>query len=336
MMGAFLVRSGVLTSVHAFAIDPKRGLLLLVILGIAAGGALALYAWRAPALRDEAAFTPVSREGALFLNNILLAAATAVVLIGTLLPLIRSAIDGAPISVGAPYFNLTFGALAAPLLLVLPAGPLLAWKRGDLAGALRRLWLAALVALAAALATFGLVTPRSLLAACGVALGAWVIAGALAEAAERVRAFRAPWAEVGRRTLGLPRGAWGMTLAHIGIGVFALGAAFETAWRAEGAEALRLGQSMQVAGYTLRLDQVGQEFGPNYVGERALIRVTGADGRLLCIAAPDRKLYAARAQTISGVAICPTALDDLYVVAGDKRVGADGAPAWLIRTQGFQ
>jgi cytochrome c-type biogenesis protein CcmF len=123
-----------------------------------------------------------------------------------------------------------------------------------------------------------------------------------------------------------------MTLAHIGIGVFALGASFETAWRADGAEALRLGQSMHVAGYTLRLDQVGQEFGPNYVGERALIRVTRADGRLLCVAAPDRKLYAARAQTISGVAICPTALDDLYVVAGDKRVGADGAPAWLIRT----
>jgi cytochrome c-type biogenesis protein CcmF len=331
MMGAFLVRSGVLTSVHAFAIDPKRGVLLLGILGVAAGGALALYAWRAPTLRDEAAFTPVSREGALFLNNILLAAATAVVLIGTLLPLIRSAIDGTPISVGAPYFNLTFGALLAPALLALPVGPLLAWKRGDLAGALQRLWLAGLVALAAALATFGLVTPRSLLAACGVALGAWVIFGALAEAAERVRAFRAPWAEIGRRTLGLPRGAWGMTLAHVGIGVFALGASFETAWRAEGAEALRLGQSLRVAGYELRLDQVSQEFGPNYVGERALIRVTGRGGRLLCVAAPDRKLYAARAQTISGVAICPTALDDLYVVAGDKRIGPDGAPAWLIR-----
>ncbi|HEY1751328.1 MAG TPA: heme lyase CcmF/NrfE family subunit [Caulobacteraceae bacterium] len=330
MMGAFLVRSGVLTSVHAFAIDPRRGVLLLGILGIAAGGALALYAWRAPALKDEAAFTPVSREGALFLNNVLLAAATAVVLIGTLLPLIRAAIDGTPISVGAPYFNLTFTALLAPALIALPAGPLLAWKRGDLPAALRRLWLAAVIALAAALATFGLVTPRSLLAACGIALGGWVIFGALAEAADRVKAFRAPWREVGRRAGGLPRGAWGMTLAHIGIGVFALGASFETAWRAEATEVLRLGQSMHLAGFELRLDRVGQVFGPNFEAERAHLRVTDRAGRLICEAAPERRLYAAGGQTISGVAICPRVLDDVYVVEGDRRDAA-GGPGWLIR-----
>jgi cytochrome c-type biogenesis protein CcmF len=331
MMGAFLVRSGVLISVHSFAIDPKRGVLLLEILGAAAGGALALYAWRAPTLRDEAAFTPVSREGALFLNNVLLAAATAVVLIGTLLPLIRSAIDGVPISVGAPYFNLTFTALIAPALIALPVGPLLAWKRGDLPSALRRLWLAALVALAAGLATLGLVTPRSLLAACGIALGGWVIGGALIEAAERVRAFHAPWPEVGRRALGLPRGAWGMTLAHIGIGVFALGAAFETAWRAEAAAALTPGQSLRLGGYELRLDSVGQVFGPNFEAERAHIHVTDDAGRLVCEATPERRLYAAGGQTVSGVAICPSVLDDVYVVSGEARPAANGASAWLIR-----
>jgi cytochrome c-type biogenesis protein CcmF len=331
MMGAFLVRSGVLTSVHAFAIDPKRGVLLLGILGVAAGGALALYAWRAPTLKDEAAFTPVSREGALFLNNVLLAGATAVVLIGTLLPLIRAAIDGTPISVGAPYFNLTFTALVAPALIALPVGPLLAWKRGDLAGALRRLWLAALVALAAGLATLGLVTPRSLLAACGIALGGWVIGGTLIEAGERVRAFRAPWPEVGRRAAGLPRGAWGMTLAHLGIGVFALGAAFETAWRAEATEVLRLGQSMHVAGFQLRLDQVGAVFGPNFEAERAHLHVTNAAGALVCEAAPERRLYAAGGQTVSGVAICPRPLDDVYVVFGDRRDIPGGGAAWLIR-----
>jgi cytochrome c-type biogenesis protein CcmF len=331
MMGAFLVRSGVLTSVHAFAIDPKRGLLLLAILGVAAGAALALYAWRAPTLKDEAAFTPISREGSLFLNNVLFAAATSVVLIGTLLPLIRAAIDGTPISVGPPYFNLTFTALVAPALIVLPAGPLLAWKRGDLVGALQRLWVAALIAAAAAVLALALVRPTDALAACGIGLGAWVIAGALAEAGERVRLFRAPWAEVGRRTAGLPRGAWGMTLAHVGIGVFALGAAFETAWRAEATEAVTLGQSLQVAGYQLRLDQVGQVFGPNFEAEQLKLRVTRPDGTLLCEAAPERRLYAAGGQVVSGVAICPSLLDDMYVVSGERRAAANGAPTFVIR-----
>jgi cytochrome c-type biogenesis protein CcmF len=331
MMGAFLVRSGVLTSVHAFAVDPKRGVLLLGILGLAAGGALGLYAWRAPTLRDEAVFAPISREGALFLNNVLLAAATATVLIGTLLPLIRSAIDGTPISVGAPYFNLTFGALTAPALAVLPAGSLLAWKRGDLLGALQRLWAALAMALAAGLATLALVSPLNALAACGIALGVWVIAGALVEAAERVRAFHAPWPEVGRRVAGLPRGAWGMTLAHIGIGVFALGAAFETAWRSEATEALSAGQTMHLAGFELRLDRVGQAFGPNYEAERVLIHVADAGGRFVCEAAPERRLYAAGGQTLSSVAICPRLLDDLYIVSGDRRETPGGGAAFLVR-----
>ena len=290
MMGAFLVRSGVLTSVHAFAIDPQRGILLLIILGLAAGSAFALYAWRAPSLRDEAVFAPISREGALFVNNIILAAATATVLVGTLLPLIRQALDGTPISVGAPYFNLTFGALLVPALLLLPLGPLMAWKRGDLLGALQRLWVAALIAVAAALLALALVSPRSALAALGVALGVWVVAGALVEAAERVRAFRAPWAEVWRRFVGLPRGAWGMTLAHVGLGVFAMGAAFETAWRAEGAESLSLGQSMHLAAFELRLDQVSNVAGPNYEASRATIRVTD----------PKRRPWSARPRRSAG------------------------------------
>ena len=325
MMGAFLVRSGVLTSVHAFAIDPRRGLLLLGILGVALGGALGLYAWRAPALRDEAAFMAVSREGALFLNNIMLAAATATVLIGTLLPLIRSAIDGVPISVGAPYFNLTFTALVAPALVVLPAGPLLAWKRGDLSGALRRLVAAAAAALLAAVAILALVSPKSVLAAAGIGLGVWVIVGALAEASERVRAFRAPWPEVVRRTFGLPRGAWGMTLAHLGIGLFALGAAFETAWRAEATEALTPGQAMQLAGFSLRLERVGEVFGPNYEAERAIVRIADPAGRFVCEAAPERRIYAVNGQALSHVAICPRGLDDVYVVAGDARAAPNGA-----------
>jgi len=331
MMGAFLVRSGVLTSVHAFALDPRRGMALLAILGVAAGGALALYAWRAPALREEAAFAPVSREGALFLNNVLLAGATSVVLIGTLLPLIRSAIDGTPISVGAPYFNLAFTAMMAPALIALPVGPLLAWKRGDLPLAIRRLGFAAAAAALAAALTFALMAPRSAIAALGALLGVWVIGGSLTEVAERGRAFRAPWPEVGRRLSGLPRGAWGMTLAHLGIGVFALGAAGETAWRSEATEVLRIGQAMRLGAYELRLDQVGQAFGPNFIAERALLTVSDGGGRLVCEARPERRIYAAGGQSVSGVAICPQGLDDVYIVAGDRSSGADGRPALLVR-----
>jgi len=331
MMGAFLVRSGVLTSVHAFAIDPQRGVLLLAILGIAAGAGFALFAWRAPTLRDEAVFAPISREGALFLNNILLAAATATVLIGTLLPLIREAIDGTPISVGAPYFNLTFGALLTPALLLAPVGPFLAWKRGDLRGAVQRLWAAAFVALAAAFLAWALKSPRDALAAAGIGLGAWVVAGALAEAAERVRLGRARVSESARRAMNLPLGAWGMTLAHIGVGLFAMGAATETAWRAEAAQPLSPGQTMRLAGFELRLDRAEEVSGPNYEAQRVVLRVTEASGRFVCEAEPERRVYAAQGQTTSQVAICPGLLDDVYVVTGDARAAADGTDAFLIR-----
>ncbi|MDD3838480.1 MAG: heme lyase CcmF/NrfE family subunit, partial [Phenylobacterium sp.] len=220
MLGAFLVRSGVLTSVHAFAVDPERGVLLLIILGIMAGGGFALFTWRAPSLTPGGVFAPISRESALVLNNILLAAATATVLLGTLFPLIREAATGEAISVGPPYFNLTFTPLMAILLLLLPVGPLLAWKRGDALGAAQRLWAAAGLALAVALAVFALSEPKKAFGAMGMGLGAWLIAGAVAELAERGRAFRVPAAETFRRLANLPRGAWGMTLAHIGLGVF--------------------------------------------------------------------------------------------------------------------
>ncbi|HWE98377.1 MAG TPA: cytochrome c-type biogenesis CcmF C-terminal domain-containing protein, partial [Caulobacteraceae bacterium] len=174
-------------------------------------------------------------------------------------------------------------------------------------------------------------SPANGLAAAGVALGAWVIGGALAEAAERVRAFRAPWPEVGRRLAGLPRGAWGMTLAHLGLGLFAMGAAYETAWRAETTEALTPGHSMRLAGFELRLDQIGPVAGPNYEAQRALVRVTDRSGRLVCEAAPERRVYAAGGQTTSHVAICSRPLDDVYVVVGDQRDAGAGGAAWLIQ-----
>jgi cytochrome c-type biogenesis protein CcmF len=329
MLGAFLVRSGVLTSVHAFAVDPTRGVLLLIILGVTAGAGFALFAWRAPTFGRGGVFAPVSRESALVLNNVLLAAATATVLLGTLYPLIREAATGEAISVGPPYFNLTFTPLMAALLILLPAGPLLAWKRGDAAGVMQRLGLAALVAVVAGGLSLGLISPRHAWGSAGVALALWLIAGALAELVERTRAFKVPAAESLRRLTGLPRGAWGMTLAHLGLGIFVLGACFETSWKAEAAEALPVGGSLDVGGYHLSFDKIGGVDGPNFEAERAVISVTRA-GADICTATPERRFYPAGGQTTSEVFICTRGFSHLYVVLGERRE-APGAPVWLVR-----
>jgi cytochrome c-type biogenesis protein CcmF len=329
MLGGFLVRSGVLTSVHAFAVDPTRGVLLLAILGVTSGAAFALFAWRAPSLSPGGVFAPISRESALVLNNILLAAATATVLLGTLYPLIREAVGGEAISVGPPYFNLTFTPLMAVLAILLPAGPLLAWKRGDAAGVAQRLWAAVLLALAAGLATFALVSPRQAVGAAGVGLGAWLVLGAGAELFERLRAFRVPAAESWRRLAGLPRGAWGMTLAHAGLGIFIMGACFETGWKLEAAETLPIGGSLDVGAYHLTLDRVVQVEGPNYEAERGVIRATRA-GRAVCTPQPERRFYPTGGQFTSEVSICRQGISHLYVVLGERRVGG-GAPVWLVR-----
>jgi cytochrome c-type biogenesis protein CcmF len=330
MLGAFLVRSGVLTSVHAFAVDPKRGVLLLMILGVTAGSGFALFAWRAPKLAQGGLFAPVSRESALVLNNILLAAATATVLLGTLYPLIREAMTGEAISVGPPYFNLTFAPLMAALAIILPAGPLLAWKRGDLQGVGQRLWLAALAALGCGLLTFALVSPKKALGAGGIAIGAWLIAGAAAELVERTRLFRVPARDSWRRLTGLPRGAWGMTLAHLGLGVFVLGACFELGWKAESAETLPVGGALDVGGYHLVLEGVGPVEGPNYDAERGTIRAT-RDGKPVCTGEPERRFYPAGGQTTSEVAICYRGASHLYMVLGERREAPGGAPVWLVR-----
>ena len=243
LMGTFLVRSGVLTSVHAFAVDPRRGVFILAILVVLIGGALALYAWRAPRLKQGGLFAPISREGALVLNNVLLTVACATVFIGTLYPLALESLTGDKISVGPPYFNLTFVPLMVPLLLAMPLGPYLAWKRGDLPGAMQRL-------LAAALAAAALLwSPRlrsiwrgPWLAPFGIALGVWVVAGAVSEWATRVKLFAAGRDEVWRRARGLPRSAYGGTLAHAGIGLTVLGIVATTAWQSERVVAMKPGE----------------------------------------------------------------------------------------------
>jgi len=330
MLGAFLVRSGVLTSVHAFAVDPERGMMLLGILALAAGSAFTLFAWRAPSLKGGGLFAPISREGALVLNNLFLTAAAATVLLGTLYPLIMEAATGATISVGPPYFALTFTPLMVVAFIILPAGPLLAWKRGDLKGAMQRLALAAALALLAALAAWFAFEPKKALAAGGIAVGAWLILGALAEVFERIRLFKTRPAEVWRRARGLPLGAWGMTLAHAGLGVFVLGAVVETAFKVEAASALALGGEVRAGHYAVRLDKVEIVEGPNYLAERGTMTVTPDRGRAQVVTA-ERRFFPAGGQTTTEVGLDFRGLDDVYVVMGERRATPDAAQAWTVR-----
>jgi len=330
MLGAFLVRSGVLTSVHAFAVDPKRGILLLAILGMTAGAGFALFAWRAPKLEPGGLFAPVSREGMLVLNNLFLAVAAATVLVGTLYPLMLEAATGQTISVGPPYFSLTFIPLMAAALLILPAGPLMSWKRGDLKGALQQLTFAAGLAILAAVAVLAMNDWKKAFGALGVGLGVWLICGALSEVAERVRLLRAPGQESWRRLKGLPRGAWGTTLGHIGLGLFVLGACIEGGWKVENSNVLSVGDHLQVGQYQLTLQRTGVVQGPNYLAERGEISAM-RDGRAVCTARPERRFFPAGRQTTTEVGLCFEGLSDLYVVFGERRLSASGNPGWLVR-----
>ena len=210
------MRSGVLTSVHAFANDPTRGVFILLILCIFIGGSLTLFAWRASALKQGGLFAPISREGALVLNNLFLTTACATVFIGTLYPLALEVLTGDKISVGAPFFNLTFAPLFVPLMVAVPFGPMLAWKRGDLLGAAQRLLAAGVAALIAIALVWAWTLGGSTLAPLAIGLAVFVIAGALSDLVERTGLFRMPLAIAARRARGLPRSTWGSAFAHAG------------------------------------------------------------------------------------------------------------------------
>jgi cytochrome c-type biogenesis protein CcmF len=331
MMGTFLVRSGVLTSVHTFASDPERGLFILALLLIAAGGSLGLYALRAPSLRLGGLFAPISREGGLVLNNLLLGTATATVLLGTLYPLVLEAVGAGKVSVGAPYYNLTFVPIMAPLIAVMAAGPMLAWKRGDLAGVLSRLAAAAIATVFVIGATFAL-TGGPVLAVLGVGLAAWLALGTATELAERIRLFRAPPRETLQRLRGLPRAAIGMTVAHGAMAVIVLGITASSAWQSERILAMTPGQSVDIAGYRVTLDRVERVPGPNYLAERATMSVT-RNGVPVTVMHPEKRAYTTPRQTTTEAAIHTTFMADLYAVLGDPAAATpDGsALGWTVR-----
>ncbi len=323
LIGTFLVRSGVLTSVHAFATDPRRGVFILAILMAFIGGALALYAWRAPLLKQGGLFAPISREGALVLNNLFLTCACATVFVGTLYPLALEALTNEKISVGPPFFNATFGPLFVPLLLIMPFGPLLGWKRGDLLGAAQRLVAAAFAAAVAVAATFAVQHGGGpVLAPFGVGLALFVMAGALIDLAERTMILRIPLGTALRRAAGLPRSAWGTAFAHFGIGVTLLGIVVVTAWGAERIAELRQGESVDIAHYRLSFDGVFNRSGPNYREVVAHFTVRRSNGDLLGSMEPSRRTFSARNMATTEAALMRRGFSQIYLSLGDP--AADG------------
>lgn len=316
LLGTFLVRSGILTSVHTFASDPTRGLVILTLLALVIGGAFALFAFRASTLRQGGLFAPVSREGALILNNLFLATAVGAVLVGTLYPLLLDALAGTTISVGAPFFNLTFGALMAPLLLVLPFGPLLAWKRADIISAAQRLIGAAALALFATILISALSGSAISLAPLGLLLGFWVAFGAIAELIDRSKLGRIPLGESGRRLIGLPRSAWSTAIAHFGIGITVLSIVATTAWETELVTTLNPGESAELSGYTVAFDSFAQVPGPNYISDEGRFTVTAPGGETRQMLA-DRRTYVASGMPTTEAAIETYGFSQLYLQLGE-------------------
>ncbi|MGE0154723.1 MAG: heme lyase CcmF/NrfE family subunit [Reyranellaceae bacterium] len=317
LLGTFLVRSGVLTSVHAFATDPGRGLFVLALLAIAIGGSFALYAWRAPQLKGGGLFAPVSREGGLLLNNLLLCTGCATVLLGTLYPLFLDVLGGGKVSVGPPFYNATFVPLMLPLLIAVPVGAMLPWKRGDLFGALKRLRVAAGITLAVALVLALAIDRHSTLALIGLVVAAWLVLGSLAELAERIGLFRLAAAESWRRLAGLPRAALGMSIAHASLGILVAGVTAASAWQQERVLVMRPGDATELAGYGFTLQSVGNAAGPNYQALRAAIVVRDGS-RTIATLHPERRLYGVQKRQTTEAAIHTTWLADLYTVIGDQ------------------
>jgi cytochrome c-type biogenesis protein CcmF len=256
------------------------------------------------------------------LNNVLLAVGCATVLVGTLYPLALESLTGDKISVGPPYFNLTFGRLMIPLLIAVPIGPFLAWKRGDLLGALQRLFAAALLALVALVSAFALYWRGPWLAPFGIALGVWVIAGAGAEWASRVKLFAVPLADSLHRARGLPRAAYGSMVAHAGVGLMVIGIVATSAWQSEVVLSMKPGDRGEVAGYAFVFAGAAPRQGPNYQEQVGLLRVTRSDGAPIVELNPSKRTYDAPPQTTTEAAIHVSWRGDLYAVLGDEL--ADG------------
>ena len=326
LLGTFLVRSGVLNSVHAFASDPARGVFILAFLVFVVGGSLTLYAIRAPSLKGGGLFRPVSREGTLVLNNLLLSTACFTVLLGTLYPLFLDAVAEEKVSVGPPYFNAVFVPLMTPLIAALAIGPMLAWKRGDLAGVMGRLKFVAAIAVLVGLGMAWYAWNVMPLAVLGFALVAWLALGVFREWAERVRLFRWDIVDSWRRATGLPRASYGMSMAHLGVALTVFGITASEAWQEEKQVIMRPGDVQTVSDFELTFVGAEQLPGPNYSALAGTFVVT-RDGQPVTILQPEARTFTNPPMETTEAAIRTTLAGDLYTVVGE----GDGQGGYAVR-----
>jgi cytochrome c-type biogenesis protein CcmF len=323
LIGTFIVRSGLLTSVHAFANDPERGVFILMIMAFFMGGALILYAFRATAMEARGVFSPVSREGALLANNILLAVSCFVVFVGTMWPMIAEMFFDRKLSVGPPFFNMAFTPFMVLLGLILPVGAMIPWKRGVISRAFAPLKYVFLLAIALGGLAWSMQTGRSAVGPVGVFLGAWLVFGALVDV----------WTRTGRgnnrlsRLTRLPRADWGKTTAHAGLGVTMVGIAGLTAWQQEDIRVAQLDETFSVGAYELTLDKVEQVTGPNYISTMGHLTLA-KNGSEIAQLRPEKRIYPVAEMPTTEAAIDYRFLRDVYVVIGD----AQNNGGWTVRT----
>ena len=322
LIGTFIVRSGLLTSVHAFANDPERGVFILMIMGFFTGGALVLFALRAGAMEARGVFSMVSRESALVANNLLLAVACFVVFVGTMWPLVAEMFFDRKLSVGPPFFNVAFTPFMVVLGLILPVGAMMPWKRGQITKAMRPLRYVFVLAIAVAGLVWALQTGRSLIGPMGAFLGAWLVMGAMIDLGSRTgQKFNAS------RLFRLPRSDWGKAVAHGGLGITMLGVAGLTSWESEDIRVAQIGVPFEVGGYTLTLDNVEEGEGPNFLFTKAFVTLS-KDGRVISQLEPEKRIYPIAQMPTTEAAIDYNLARDVYVVIGDLQ--ANGG--WAVRT----
>ena len=323
LVGTFLVRSGILTSVHAFAVDPARGMFILFILVAFIGGALFLFALRGPALAADAQFGAISREAGLLVNNVILVASTATVFIGTFYPLFIDVISGEKISVGAPYFNLVFLPFMALALLIIAPASAIAWKRGSVRDALHRVWPAAIAGGSAIVIALWLASPRNIAAAAGAGLAVWAGAGVLADFIRRVRVSER---NAFSRIAALPKSYVAMTVAHLGFAVVAVGVLGAGVWKAETIAYAQEGDTVRVGSFEAKLQSVTQKQGPNYVAEEAIFAIARNGAELPPMKA-ERRFYPVRGMQTTEAAIATDLTGDLYLTVGERNPDR----GWVVR-----